>query len=290
MKNGWKRWIRGWSLIVILLSVLSVSGCSVSEEDGLQEVTEKVSQEPEVSQKDSGKSEDQEKPGQTEGDTDTGSKKSAEKKIWVYVCGAVNAPGVYELKEDARLYEAIELAGGVNQEAAPEVLNQARVLADGERIYVPKQDEAESYSLQDQGLESNAGTADTRGKININTAGKEELMTLPGIGEAKAEKILRYREQLGGFHSTRQLKEIKFQHLNIDSLLSCFSANPALIKKKDLDTMSFKSVLHHPYLVYEDVQLIFNAKRKFGKINYSILESQKILPLFKLKKIKPYFK
>ena len=66
MKNGWKRWIRGWSLIVILLSVLSVSGCSVSEEDGLQEVTEKVSQEPEVSQKDSGKSEDQEKPGQTE--------------------------------------------------------------------------------------------------------------------------------------------------------------------------------------------------------------------------------
>lgn len=55
MKNGWKRWIRGWSLIVILLSVLSVSGCSVSEEDGLQEVTEKVSQEPEVSQKDSGK-------------------------------------------------------------------------------------------------------------------------------------------------------------------------------------------------------------------------------------------
>ena len=54
--------------------------------------------------------------------------------------------------------------------------------------------------------------------------------------------------------------------------------------------MSFKSVLHHPYLVYEDVQLIFNAKRKFGKINYSILESQKILPLFKLKKIKPYFK
>ena len=67
MKNGWKRWIRGWSLIVILLSVLSVSGCSVSEEDGLQEVTEKVSQEPEVSQKDSGKSEDQEKPGQTEG-------------------------------------------------------------------------------------------------------------------------------------------------------------------------------------------------------------------------------
>ena len=83
---------------------------------------------------------------------------------------------------------------------------------------------------------------------------------------------------------------IKFQYLNIDSLLPCFSVNPALIRKKELDTMSFKSVLHHPYLEYEDVQLIFNAKRKFGKINYSILESQKVLPPFKLKKIKPYFK
>lgn len=209
MKNGWKRWIREWILIVILLllSVLSVSGCSASEEDGLQEVTEKVSQEPEVSQKDPEKSEDQETSGQTGGDT--GSKKSAEKKIWVYVCGAVNAPGVYELKEDARLYEAIELAGGVNHEAAPEVLNQARVLADGERIYVPKQDEAEAYSLQDQGLESNAGTADTGGKININTAGKEELMTLPGIGESKAEKILRYREDHGAFRSIEDVMQIE---------------------------------------------------------------------------------
>lgn len=211
MKNGWKRWIREWILIVILLllSVLSVSGCSASEEDGLQEVTEKVSQELEVSQKDPEKSEDQETSGQTEGDTDTGSKKSAEKKIWVYVCGAVNVPGVYELKEDARLYEAIELAGGVNHEAAPEVLNQARVLADGERIYVPKQDEAEAYSLQDQGLESNAGTADTGGKININTAGKEELMTLPGIGESKAEKILRYREDHGAFRSIEDVMQIE---------------------------------------------------------------------------------
>ena len=83
---------------------------------------------------------------------------------------------------------------------------------------------------------------------------------------------------------------IGVQYLNIDSLLPCFSVNPALIRKKELDTMSFKSVLHHPYLEYEDVQLIFNAKRKFGKINYSILESQKVLPPFKLKKIKPYFK
>ena len=126
--------------------------------------------------------------------------------------------------------------------------------------------------------------------IELNSADSTALVSIRGIGQYYANKILRYREQLGGFHATRQLKEIKFQYLNIDSLLPHFSVNPALIRKKELDTMSFKSVLHHPYLVYEDVQLIFNAKRKYGKINYSILESQKVLPLFKLKKIKPYFK
>lgn len=127
--------------------------------------------------------------------------------------------------------------------------------------------------------------------IELNSADSTALVSIRGIGPYYASKILRYREQLGGFHATRQLKEMKFQYLNnIDSLLPHFSVNPALIRKKELDTMSFKSVLHHPYLVYEDVQLIFNAKRKYGKINYSILESQKVLPLFKLKKIKPYFK
>lgn len=126
--------------------------------------------------------------------------------------------------------------------------------------------------------------------IELNSADSTTLVGIRGIGPYYAHKILHYREQLGGFHSTRQLKEIKFQYLNIDSLLPHFSVNPALIRKKELDTMSFKSVLHHPYLVYEDVQLIFNAKRKFGKIDYSTLESQNILPLFKLKKIKPYFK
>ncbi|MFR5658079.1 MAG: helix-hairpin-helix domain-containing protein [Butyricimonas faecihominis] len=125
--------------------------------------------------------------------------------------------------------------------------------------------------------------------IELNSADSTALVSIRTLAHY-ASKILRYREQLGGFHATRQLKEIKFQYLNIDSLLPHFSVNPALIRKKELDTMSFKSVLHHPYLEYEDVQLIFNAKRKFGKIDYSTLESQKILPLFKLKKIKPYFK
>lgn len=120
--------------------------------------------------------------------------------------------------------------------------------------------------------------------IELNSADSTALVSIRGIGPYYASKILRYREQLGGFHATRQLKEIKFQYLNIDSLLPHFSVNPALIRKKELDTMSFKNVLHHPYLVYEDVQLIFNAKRKFvrltilpwnPKIFYHYLNSKK---------------
>ena len=126
--------------------------------------------------------------------------------------------------------------------------------------------------------------------IELNTADSSTLVKARGIGPYYAAKIIRYRERLGGFHTTKQLKELKFQYLDIDTLLSRFTVNPNLIQQKDLDTMTFKAVLKHPYLAYEDVQLIFNAKRKFGKINFSILNTEKILPLYKLQKIKPYFK
>ena len=109
--------------------------------------------------------------------------------------------------------------------------------------------------------------------IELNSADSTALVSIRGIGPYYASKILRYREQLGGFHATRQLKEIKFQYLNIDSLLPHFSVNPALIRKKELDTMSFKSVLHHPYLVYEDVRLTILPWNP--KIFYHYLNSKK---------------
>lgn len=69
--------------------------------------------------------------------------------------------------------------------------------------------------------------------IELNSADSTALVSIRGIGPYYASKILRYREQLGGFHTTRQLKEIKFQYLNIDSLLPHFSVNPALIRKRN---------------------------------------------------------
>ncbi|MCM1179036.1 MAG: helix-hairpin-helix domain-containing protein [Clostridium sp.] len=129
-----------------------------------------------------------------DGKTETGS-------IYVYVCGHVVNPGVYALDEQARICDAIALAGGISEHGRGEALNQAERMTDGQTVYVPGMDE--EWSTQDTDA---AGQAD--GKVNINTASKEELMTLPGIGEAKAETIIQYREEHGGFDSIEGLMDI----------------------------------------------------------------------------------
>lgn len=126
--------------------------------------------------------------------------------------------------------------------------------------------------------------------IELNSADSAQLVALRGIGPYYASRIIRYRKRLGGFYSINQLKELKMKYFNVDSNAHLFKVNPAAIQKLDMDTMSFKAILKHPYLEYEDVQLIFNAKRKYGHISFSVLERQGVLTKYKLKKIKPYFK
>lgn len=122
-------------------------------------------------------------------------------KIVVHVCGAVENPGVYELEEDSRVYQAIAKAGGVLESAAPEQLNQAACLFDGQQLYIPFQgEESPVAGSQEQNFEQTG--------VNINTAGKEELMTLPGIGESKAEAIISYREEHGDFKDIQELTNI----------------------------------------------------------------------------------
>lgn len=127
-------------------------------------------------------------------------------------------------------------------------------------------------------------------KVELNTADSAMLDAVRGIGPYYAKKILRYRELLGGYYSVEQLKEVKMTYFDAGSATQYFSVDPALIRQRDLDTMSFKSVLRHPYLEYEHVQAIFNAKRKYGKLSYALLEEKQILPLLILEKIKPYFR
>ena len=173
----------------ILAAALVSAGCSDKDGESLEELS--VSAESETEEEGAVPQEEQE-PAET---------------VYVYVCGAVNAPGVYELKKDARVFEAITLAGGMTAEAAPEAVSQARTVADGEQIYVPTVREVQ---MQGSGVEDIVtGNADVSGKININTAGKEELMTLTGIGEAKAQSILDYREEHGKFGSIEDLMLIE---------------------------------------------------------------------------------
>lgn len=135
------------------------------------------------------------------------------KDIYVYVCGAVLSPGVYAIPEGSRVCDLFQQAGGLTEEAARDYWNQARILVDGEMIYVPTKEEAKERSEEDWDRAGSMGTTqDTDSvanrKVNINTASKEELMTLPGIGESKAIAILQYRKEKGGFSSIDELMEI----------------------------------------------------------------------------------
>ena len=135
------------------------------------------------------------------------------KTIFVYVCGAVVSPGVYPIPEGSRVCDLFQKAGGLTEEAAEDYWNQARVLTDGDMIYVPTEEEAKERSEEEWMSAAGSGnTQDTSGeknkKVNINTASKEELMTLPGIGESKAIAILNYRQEKGKFSTIEDLKEI----------------------------------------------------------------------------------
>lgn len=132
-------------------------------------------------------------------------------RLYVQVCGAVKMPGVYELKQGSRVFQAIELAGGLREDACDRDLNQAQPLADGQKIYVCTQEEAAAGETAPEGEAGGGGSGggSEDGKVHLNTAGLEELMTLPGIGESKAKLILSYREEHGSFAAPEDLMQIR---------------------------------------------------------------------------------
>lgn len=128
---------------------------------------------------------------------------------YVYVCGAVKCPGVYALAENSRIYEAVDMAGGFREDARKEAVNQAGMVSDGQMVYIPSEEEAESGIAEEAGFFAD-GTAETAdGRIDLNTATAEQLMTLPGIGESKAGSIIRYREEHGAFASVEDLMKVE---------------------------------------------------------------------------------
>lgn len=119
----------------------------------------------------------------------------------VHVAGAVRAPGVYPLAAGARVYEAIDAAGGPQEDAVLDALNLAEPVHDAMRIYVPAEDEVTGGS----GLGISAAGSAGSPLIDVNRASVDQLQALPGVGPVLAARIVAYRESHGPFRSVEDL-------------------------------------------------------------------------------------
>ena len=124
----------------------------------------------------------------------------ADTTIMVYITGEVKNPGVYEVLSGSRVNDVLEAAGGATEEANLKVVNLAAKVKDEEKIIVP--------NMSEEIDEARAEEESKSGLININTATKEELKTLPGIGDGIAGNIITYRENNGDFGSIEDIKKV----------------------------------------------------------------------------------
>lgn len=143
----------------------------------------------------------------------------------VHICGAVSAPGVYELPAGSRIIDAVEAGGGFLPEADEACCNLAEEIVDGCQIYIMTKTESCSdgqtekkagiqtspdgdMQTTDRNVRSNSAPALDSGLVNLNTADVAALMTLPGIGESRAKAIISYREQHGAFVKIEDIMKI----------------------------------------------------------------------------------
>lgn len=164
-------------------------------------------------------------------------KVSEEKNNYYYVDvkGAVNNPGVYKLEEDKRVIDAINLAGGLRDDSDTSVINLSKKIKDEMCIVIYTKDELDKYKseslnisekltnieknhiindefndalIEDENNDSQSIISNINSKVSINFASKEELLTLTGIGESKADAIIKYREENGEFKSIEDIKNV----------------------------------------------------------------------------------
>ena len=142
---------------------------------------------------------------------ESSSKASAESEVYVDVDGAVARPGVYRLKDGARVSQAIDAAGGLTAEADVTGLNRASKVTDGQKIYVPTVGEQQAAAVTggaDSGVSPASGAGASSGLVNINTASAAELQTLSGIGPSMAQSIIDERTKNGAFASVDDLMRV----------------------------------------------------------------------------------
>lgn len=134
--------------------------------------------------------------------------KNTNDKIAVYISGAVKSPGVYYLNKDSRVFNLLDICGGIAEDADISKLNLAQKLVDEDKIEVPvkiKQEEnnSEETNIDDEDIEDGNNEL-----VNINTASETELTTLNGIGQATAKKIVDYRQKNGRFDTIEDIMEV----------------------------------------------------------------------------------
>lgn len=220
-KKEEKNRFTGWRKAFLLAAVLAaLSGCGREQAMVLETVPAGEAGE-ETEDPGSGPGADketEERAGEGEGGRETGAEDSpataAPETLQVHVCGAVNAPGVYRLPAGSRVFEAVEAAGGMAEGAAEDYLNLADAVFDGAKVRVPFLSELSGEEAHgpsgDFGMTGGQepGGSGEDGLVDLNHADKEALMTLPGIGEAKAEAILSWREEQGPFEEPEDVMRI----------------------------------------------------------------------------------
>lgn len=206
-------------LFVLLSYLIGLAGCGRQESVRYEAGSSGRQTEAQLPETQTEETENFEK--ETQPEKETQSEKETQTEGYVYVCGAVQRPGVYPIHSDMRVFEAVGLAGGFLDEADKNWLNLAGHLQDGQQLYVYTADE--TARMEQEGMQPGgnavqaertevpggaAGAGMAEKKVNLNTADLETLMTLPGIGRVKAEEIIRYREEHGGFSRTEEIQNI----------------------------------------------------------------------------------
>ncbi|WP_195852397.1 helix-hairpin-helix domain-containing protein [Aerococcus urinae] len=152
---------------------------------------------------------------QAEGGEAGNSEGQGDDLIYVDVKGAVKSPGLYQVQAGDRVLDAIDLAGGLNDQADSKRINLSQRLQDQMVVYVPALDEevgaddlmAITPALSEDGPTAGSSQGDSQ-KININTADASQLQEISGIGEKKVADIIQYRESKGSFQTIEEITEV----------------------------------------------------------------------------------
>ncbi len=145
---------------------------------------------------------------QSENSDSEGTYEANASTLFVHIAGSVKNPGLYELPQGSRVSDAVSAAGGMSEDANTSSVNLARQLTDGEQIIVASNEDILAATETETSNGSPSGEVFSQGKVNINTASAEELMTLDGVGEATADKIIAYRQENGPFARIEEIKEV----------------------------------------------------------------------------------